>query len=1756
MGFYGNITSVNKSTFQFDKIYANRFEMDANCETDGVFIGRFVLVDYDKGSSLSHGINEEEVEKTKITPAYMVTDETGAISFHTGNSYATPQFLLADTDNCDVNDAVIEKDALILILGRRRVEMIIRDHTIYDASQSQDPNMVEILAHETDYESMIPQLWKCTGAGRMVRFLRTKTDENGDPVLDENDEPIIEALTCTTAGFEKLAIDYNTEDDTGVTNDYNANYTTDMTNYTNSGRGWDSTVWQKTWKDGKAKYVMIAELNSVVPTFDISVDAPTETPLIPHWSEDSSNVYYKLHVQPQWGLRIKGKPGSFYSTDEKDYPSDVKGAFVIDSKLESEVLQKIGKRIKVDANGNPLLDEEGNYEIETYTIELDEKQQIADDEFNTFPLAIYWNKAGFDPYQGSDAIKDMILQKALPEDSRQAAAAARFVGQSALNDGEDLNEWASKWALKDSIAFRPSGLSGNTYNKHGGLGTLFNNEALPDTYELSVMLPSLGQAMSDIWDIVYGKSTVYDINGRTLWHKETGRFASGDLNQQMRNANYEWDTYNGPRMVSELAPQDEQSNNANGYLKYNKGLMTSLVANINSAHDLMGMIIRDFESNLNNVADWDPTKIYFVNGAYYRKHKGYTYTNVTSGENIEQDSYATINNMIDLATSQTPIYRIDLGEFPTFEEPELQNVSNKKFNNYRLASGGKEDYVDGAKYVTLSPGPEAELSLQGYEPNSYFIKITNQPTLAYELDRSNTPSIGAVGNYYKITPHQCTGFEFYVPYRYWMLNTITKEVVFCSAATLAGILGKDELGHDIVDSEAIANVRFYRAQNITPNENESIAETRYVRKRVEPPVVIKEITAVPEDTSRYLYEIDPQTNQYCLKLLATDGQTVIETIPYDDITSWNQETELPENYYAPKYEVVSTGNYTTLTVWARELINNKLPNDSPDLIEWKLESETGKKIPEYQYYYVAADDTFSLEGKEEVHLKDFEVDGKDYFIGNKAQIDGELKFVKFTKETVANLRGTTYGIERNTLDPATNTIQYYTLDVETQDAFYSLDGEFYYQNADEDWLRETLPKAAISDEIHYFPISEDPSDGHMTPVNNRIFVPNYFYKLVNGEYILAETFEPNTTYYEKIGKYVAADTGKIFEVGTKWNPSIAVPNGVTLATRNVVWQAQKLEGFAQNLNTINGLILKINNKLLSNDTLTRDRETVQGCINSLNDIINKFHTFTVKEILMVDDYGRVHSGDTDTRQSGTFTNIGTGATGTIAEAQNAWIKITNSIGNNHKPHIKLEHQLLHTENDTATTGNKNADRGAGTYAGLNNTTGDTLSLYTPIVDSMGHVIGKNTETVTLPYGFKTITTNGRASNNNTTELGTQNDIVADNTQDTLGINSGNEWIKVTTDNSADTITISHDVKNTTSTTSTLNLSTETSGSTTFTIPTYAFDNTNHYASHDVKTLTMPNSYGKFTGDNVDNQENPVVSEATATHDTFSITGDSWVTSTVGTDSISLAHSAAHNAVSITMPAATVANAVEPQFGDTFTLPDWTFDEKGHQTGISTHTVKIPQGSLTNGTGNIVTGLSLNASTGAITETKAYASSITLGNYTNNNYRTFNDNTTIGGALDSLVGRLDTLEGGEGVEGSVARKILLKIQTLDANLDASGTAQNNGIFVVSGITETDGILTGIDSVEVDAAGAAATALETAVGSSEDTGTDDTIYGAKAYAKAYTDTQIGAIEVSYIEDPEDPNAVEETMSLNELFAYIKSLEARIAALEPQEPGGGGE
>lgn len=47
-GFYGNILNSNKTNFSFDKIYSSRHDMENAMANDQIFIGRFVLIEYDR----------------------------------------------------------------------------------------------------------------------------------------------------------------------------------------------------------------------------------------------------------------------------------------------------------------------------------------------------------------------------------------------------------------------------------------------------------------------------------------------------------------------------------------------------------------------------------------------------------------------------------------------------------------------------------------------------------------------------------------------------------------------------------------------------------------------------------------------------------------------------------------------------------------------------------------------------------------------------------------------------------------------------------------------------------------------------------------------------------------------------------------------------------------------------------------------------------------------------------------------------------------------------------------------------------------------------------------------------------------------------------------------------------------------------------------------------------------------------------------------------------------------------------------------------------------------------------------------------------------------------------------------------------------------------------------------------------------------------------------------------------------------------
>lgn len=633
---------------------------------------------------------------------------------------------------------------------------------------------------------------------------------------------------------------------------------------------------------------------------------------------------------------------------------------------------------------------------------------------------------------------------------------------------------------------------------------------------------------------------------------------------------------------------------------------------------------------------------------------------------------------------------------------------------------------------------------------------------------------------------------------------------------------------------------------------------------------------------------------------------------------------------------------------------------------------------------------------------------------------------------------------------------------------------------------------------------------------------------------------------------------------------------------NYKWQ--EIKGFANDLSTINGLILELKNLIESDDSETRNRETVQGTINTLNDIINIFEDLVPGEFLICDANGHVNSANWTTRQAFEYTNIGNtnSSSQNPVENENQWIKV--DLDENNRL-ISITHQMIHDikEKDTTTDFNFN---------GNNSTIPNTINLYTPIVDNAGHVIGKNTETVTLPfgykylrtnngadsitgkdlytkldeqnhitstkefpgepttaeaestqdkltinaankwiqtkisngtntdtleiahevhpidraavdgktnlndltgndsnelviqdmsfdaaghiisdkahtyilpYGFKTIKTNGRAASNDDEEIDKQNNIVADNTQDDLTINSGNEWIKITTDANSDIITISHDAKKTTSSNNptSVNLSNE-KNEASFSIPVDTYDDTNHYNSRVTTTYVLPNNYGKIEADNTITNVNGTkenVSEASSSHDTLSLVGDNWIKTTVFSDKVSFTHQTPQQNGKTTVD----STVKEPTLGGSFSVPKVSYDTNGHIYNATSYDITLPSLELS-GTkeedDNVMTNFTYTKNGTEMVATFGKIGDLALTGYSpkaenNNNYIQVSD------SINNAFGKLETRIDNEVTDRNTA--ITNAIQALDDYND--NTFKNNQTISSWTINDKGQAVIGVTNIQI-------------------------------------------------------------------------------------------
>lgn len=471
------------------------------------------------------------------------------------------------------------------------------------------------------------------------------------------------------------------------------------------------------------------------------------------------------------------------------------------------------------------------------------------------------------------------------------------------------------------------------------------------------------------------------------------------------------------------------------------------------------------------------------------------------------------------------------------------------------------------------------------------------------------------------------------------------------------------------------------------------------------------------------------------------------------------------------------------------------------------------------------------------------------------------------------------------------------------------------------------------------------------------------------------------------------------------------------------------------------------------DARTDENGSLQGRLNSFKDIGG--NQIPVKR----SNDGTLVGTNINGNTSRTVTDITTEVLHTDDKTQDdAWIKTiidTNGLTdakNVNNNGISIHHTFTSTP-DTTSTSNKNTDGVVSTNIS------DKIELYTPYVDAAGHVVGKNIETITLPYGYKSIQTNGRGDDISTVndgEMSNQAIVVANSTQDTLTVDSGNKWIRIDTDVANEKITISHDVHAIDIAAyghTNLNEEEGAAEEKNLTLYEWEYDNAGHITAKKEHTYTLPFGFKTIEVTNSDDVSAPVANVDTnivadATQDTLNIVASNkWIKLDTNTeDTVKLGH-----LLSTQIPITVGNETLSPKFGESFNIPRFTTDEAGHIISASDQTITLQKGSYTaaedvSESAEVITKIGFDVATGDITSTKADSSTLKLASYSaGTDTADVADGDTYNNAFAKLQNQINALD----CSDSSTTQIITKITQTDGLIQV--TRGNAGTLVLTGYT---------------------------------------------------------------------------------------------------------
>lgn len=1430
MGFYGNITNVNNTTFVFDKIYPNRVTMDDNTYNDGIFIGRYVLVDYDEDDDISL--------YTRLYKRYSYDGD-----------WTLDYFYFTYPENEIWND---EENRARFI----DIPYYIYNEEIKEYQVNPERLKTEYIHHIFNGE-IVYTLDESTGIRTFYKC--TKAAENYGGAIEY-------------AHFELM-------DEPADADIYYKNFQIDRKRYPMMGRGYDSTVWQKVYTNEQEKYVLVAELNSIVPTFGLTIDPPTLTPRQPHFDADSTNVYYRLHVQPSWGFRI---------AEEEEKHSDMR--------------------------------------VSSYTPVWDSEMGNNKWQEERYDGAIFYNRQGL----SSDA------RKVYPE------------------------EWQ-----EDVIKVVPTGKSGQLYNTSHESGSFIQTEQ-PDILEMTFNLPSLGNAISDIWDIVYGTGDK-DVEDDTLFH---------------RNKLIDWDTTTGLRLVQELE-------DGSGF-EYRVKEVNTLAGCINSVHDLMGMIITN-------------------------NKKLSTETEEEYQERISLDNSVT-NRIYFGAYGEDPTYKSFYIKHPTYKyikatepsivpKPDLKDFNAKKYyifdnNNYYLQLDG---YDSGNHYYLLEDKiTEVKLHYEDYEPGKFYYEDDGSYILSMEPHPDDNKTYYSIDPSFKEAVDSSQG-QFFFPtdeeyYNKYFATSLEEIVVdgvtksrgsglFYSATDPENnnqIFKPFKVGETPYQTPLYWWINFILENSVDKDGN--IVPVYDFEK--DPDVRCIEYKMVQFEPNKYYYY-----NEETKDIIVLKSEKEIDiSKPYQAFADPDKIKKIEYPFYRPNTYHYSEGNDYLLgkgdKIFAAStyyLIDKEIPKVTDEFYEpnkyhyslngrWILDDSEnfteGREYHKIYYLYVMEDTTKVLQKgakwNENINSSDAP---EGVTLGIREEIYEWKELPRFGK-TLNTIHGLILEINKflefnNKLTRDTTTVQGC---INTINDIIRNFGDLYAE---------------------------------------QILIVDEYGRISSSPFTLEQEVKANKYSYN-----YDTETLKVEEAKVKFD----------MAGEETGWIHLDVNPSAETpMITLNHKFNSLDEEVYIETNLNDNGKDTIGISTPVVDNMGHVSGMGFEQITLPYGYKTIYANNTESveKPATSIAIEGQSADNTqdkfTFNASNDWIKLDNNTKNT----LQLGHKLSSAANSANTQFGLSMDL---TVENLDEN--NIFNIPNFKFDEAGHIIEAETKSVTLPEAFSSVIVKSKFEDAAITT------IQANSLQDDLAISAGNKWIEIPVDNEKDSIQIQHYSLPFSESVNTIDLNNEkefkvqeiswddaghliSSQKTTFTLP------------YNFKTISVNNS-----GNTATTLNGSVISgelEAKTPIDNFTLdTGNKWIqfNSDTNAKTITISHGPAGEA-SVLQSENIIDNS--PSFGGIIKVPYIDYDEAGHIKSSGIRTITLPSGELEKDEdGNVLIGLEFESSTGKISEIKENIGNLVLTGYTDNlDNSQINDSDTVVNAFSKLQNQIENLQidiGGKSVAEQISQAI--------------------------------------------------------------------------------------------------------------------------------------